>query len=114
MQTQGGAAEREDPALHFHLGETGIAGTEVDIGGQHQLDANGQAITLVGDNHRFADPGPGEHPPWITAARWCLPTVGEGGAGIDQVEPGSEMLAMPLGCLSPASHCLTVEALVFR
>src|SRR5471030_2832691 len=62
MQTQGGAAEREDPALHFHLGETGIAGTEVDIGGQHQLDANGQAITLGGDNHRFADPGPGEHP----------------------------------------------------
>lgn len=94
MQAQGGAAEREESALHFLLGKTGIAGAQVDVGGQHQFDARGQAVALRRDNHRFADPGAAEHAPGIAATGRCLPAFGQGCAGADQVEPGSEMLAM--------------------
>ncbi|MNO90665.1 hypothetical protein D3C76_821920 [compost metagenome] len=95
MQAQCGATEGEDAALHLHLRKAGVAGAQVDIGGQHQLDADGQAVALGGDDHRFADPGPGEDPPRVAATGWGLPAFGQCRAGADQVQAGGKMIAMP-------------------
>ena len=62
VHTQGGAAEGEDAALHFHLGEAGVAGAQVDVRGENQFDADGVAIALRRDYHRFARPWAAEHP----------------------------------------------------
>ncbi|MNG03305.1 hypothetical protein D3C84_863780 [compost metagenome] len=94
MQAQCGATEGEDAALHFHLREAGVAGAQVDIGGQHQLDTDGEAVTLGGDDHRLADPGPGKHSPRVAAAGRGLPAFAQCRAGIDQVQAGGEMFAM--------------------
>ena len=94
MQTQGGAAKRKNPPLHFQLGKPGIAGAQVDIGRQHQFDADGQAVALRRDNHRFADPGAGKHPPGITTAGRGLPAFSQCRADIGQVQPGGKVLAM--------------------
>jgi hypothetical protein len=76
------------------LREAGIAGAQVDIGGQHQLDADGQAVALSGDNHRFADPRTGEHTPRIAAAGGaCQPSVNVALA-LTRSSPAVKVLAM--------------------
>ncbi len=94
MQAQRCATEWEDPALDFFLGEAGIARTQVDVGRQHQLDADGQAIALNSDDHRFADPRPGEHAPGIATTGRRLPAFGQVRGGAEEVETGGEVLAM--------------------
>src|SRR3990167_513038 len=94
MHAQSGTAEGEDAALHFHLGEAGIAGAQVDIRGQHQLDADGVAVALRGDDHRFAHPWPAEYAPGVAAAVRYLPAGGKLRRYIGQVQPGGKVLTM--------------------
>ena len=94
VHAQGGAAEGEDAALHFHLRKAGVAGAEVDVRGQHQLDADGQAVALGGDDYRLAHPRTAEYAPRVAGAGRWLPASCEGGSDIGQVEAGSEVLAM--------------------
>src|SRR5690606_27326223 len=53
-QAQGGAAEGEDPALDLDLAEAGVAGSDPDVGGEQQLDADGEAVALGGHDQRLA------------------------------------------------------------
>ena len=94
VHTQGGAAEGEDAALHFHLGEAGVAGAQVDVRGENQFDADGVAIALRRDYHRFARPWAAKHPPRVAAAGRDLPARGKACGDIGQVQSGAEVLAM--------------------
>ena len=94
VHAQGGATKGEDAALHFHLGEAGIAGAQVDIRGQHQLDADGVAVALGRDYHRLAHPWPAKHAPGVAAVCWDLPAGGKLGRHIGQVQPGGKVLAL--------------------
>lgn len=53
VQTKGCAAYRVNPAFDFDLAETGVAGGDTDVRGQHQLDADGQADALDSHHHGF-------------------------------------------------------------
>lgn len=94
MHAQRRAAEREDPALYFQLGETRGAGAEIDVGGEHQLDADGVAIALHRQHQRFGQASAAEGTPGVDGALGKLPALAKGLADIGQVEPGGEMLAM--------------------
>src|SRR5450830_1618738 len=94
MKAQRRTAKWKDPTLYFHLREAGVARAEIDIRRQHQLDANGQAVALGGDDHRFADPWAGEHAPGIAAPEWWLPTSRHHPTDVGQVQPGGEVVAV--------------------
>ena len=94
MHAQGGAAERKDPALHFHLREAGIAGAQVDIRGQHQFDTDRVAVALSSDDHRFAHSRPAEHPPRVTAVVRDLPAGGKLRRYVCQVQTSGEVFTM--------------------
>lgn len=111
MQAQGGAAEREQPALHLHLGKAGIAGAQVDVGCEHQLDAHGEAVSLRRDDHRFADYRPPGHPPGIAAAGRYLPTLAQTRAHRRQIQPRGEMLTVAIHQRHPR-HRLALERAV--
>ena len=88
------ATEREDSALHFELGEARVAGAEVDVGRQHQFDADGVAVALHGHHQRLAWTPAAEGAPGIDGAFGEFPALAEGLADIGQVQPGGEMLAV--------------------
>ena len=94
MKAQRRTAKWKDPTLYFHLCEAGVARAKIDIRRQHQLDSDGQAITLRRDNHRFAHPWPDKNTPRIATAGRNLPALGKGGACIHQIQTGGKMLAM--------------------
>ena len=56
-EAQRRAADRIDAALDLDLGEARVVRRDADIGRQHQLDADGQADALDGDDHRLGQPG---------------------------------------------------------
>ncbi|MNN10275.1 hypothetical protein D3C81_1231950 [compost metagenome] len=80
--------------MYFHLGEAGVAGAEVDVRRQHQLDADGVAVALHGDYQRFGQAVAAEGAPGVDGACRQLPALPEGFANTGQVQTRGEMFAM--------------------
>ncbi|MCY1425384.1 hypothetical protein D9M71_411710 [compost metagenome] len=94
VQPQGGPGEGEDSALYLHLGEAGVAGAEVDVRRQHQLDANGVAIALHCDYQRLGQAIAAEGAPGVDGACRQRPALLEGVTDTGQVQSCGEMFAM--------------------
>jgi hypothetical protein len=93
-QPQGRAAEREDAALDLDLAEAGVAGGDADVGRERELDADGQAPALQGDDQGLAAHATEQAERVDGAVREQRLAAGDGGADLGEVEAGGEVLAV--------------------
>ena len=93
---QGGTACGHDPALDFELGKTTVVRGHDDVGGQHQLDAQGVGDALDGHHQGLLTPAKplGAQVDWIDIAQGrCMLAALHQTREAGQVQTRREMLA---------------------
>jgi hypothetical protein len=88
-----GTAEREDAPEYLELGEPGVRRGDPDVGGQQQLDAEGEAAALCGGDDRLG-PVTVQAPRIAAVVGERIPARCDRGTHVDEVQTGGEVVAV--------------------